>query len=465
MHSVLIVSEIDEDIRQIRSALKEGCRVYTAAGEADFKSLHERHPDVIFVDVELIDRFGEDGDKPDPMGVIRRHFPSVDIVVVSSPSRMRETIQLLKAGAWDYIIRPVHTEEVQLVVESMEKAAIRNLELGYLRDQFWRPDMLDMVHTENPAMRAVYQKIRSVAQTRATVLLIGETGTGKGVMARLIHRHSHRRDAQFISVHCGAIPDTLLESELFGHEKGAFTGAHRKKRGKFEMARGGTIFLDEIGTITPSSQIKLLQVLQDGTFSPVGGEDFIQTDARIITATNADLKKMSEVGAFRKDLYYRLNVFPIELPALRERLEDLPFLMNMFLKNLNREYGKGINDIQPSVIAALRKYSWPGNIRELENLLERAYLLENGPSLSPASFPDELFEKDNPGAVFSIDDRAHLAEARRQAIEAFERRYLKELLNRNRGKVKKSAEEAGITPRQLNKLMVKYGIHKEEYKA
>jgi transcriptional regulator with PAS, ATPase and Fis domain len=313
-------------------------------------------------------------------------------------------------------------------------------------------------------MREVYKKIRAVAPTKATVLLMGETGTGKGLLARMIHRHSHRSDAPFISVHCGAIPDTLLESELFGHEKGAFTGAVRRKPGKFEMARGGTIFLDEIGTISPPAQVKMLQVLQDGTFSRVGGEDVLQTDARVIAATNADLSEMSNNGEFRKDLYYRLNVFAVEIPPLRDRVEDIPYLIEVFLKKLNQKYGKNIPAVHSQVVQALKNYPWPGNIRELENLMERAYILETAPLLTSDGFPAELFESGCTAAVLPVNAHLSLAEARRRAIENFERLYLRELFSRNKGRVNSAAQDAGISARQLNKLMVKYGIQKESFK-
>ena len=293
---------------------------------------------------------------------------------------------------------------------------------------------------------------------------MGETGTGKGVMANLIHRHSNRRDAQFISVHCGAIPDTLLESELFGHEKGSFTGAVRRKLGKFEIASGGTIFLDEVGTLTPSAQIKFLQILQDGTFQRVGGEDTIDSDVRVIAATNVDLKKMCDDGEFRKDLYYRLNVFPIEIPSLRDRIEDIPHLVELFLKKMNRINTKEIYHIDSQVLDAFRDYSWPGNIRELENLIERAYILESTSVLTPESFPSELFESSRSLASLPIDTSLTLAQARQKATDNIERNYLKELLARNRGRIKESAAAAGITTRQLHKLMAKYGIRKEEFK-
>jgi transcriptional regulator with GAF, ATPase, and Fis domain len=313
-------------------------------------------------------------------------------------------------------------------------------------------------------MKKVFDKVKLVAPTRTTVLITGETGTGKGVLAKLIHRHSNRCDNQFISVHCGAIPETLIESELFGHEKGAFTGAFQRKLGKFEIAHGGTIFLDEIGTITSSTQIKLLQVLQDRTFQRVGGEESIETDVRIIAASNMDLENMCVDGIFRKDLFYRLNVFPIEIPPLRERIEDLPLLVGTFLRNLNKMYQKNINDLHPQVMEAFVSYSWPGNIRELENLIERAYILETASILTPESFPSEIFVFDTPKAQVSLDISLTLSEVRQQGIENIERSYLKQILTLNEGRIKCAAKSAGITPRQLHKLLSKYGIRKEEFK-
>jgi transcriptional regulator with GAF, ATPase, and Fis domain len=255
-----------------------------------------------------------------------------------------------------------------------------------------------------------------------------------------------------------------LESELFGHEKGAFTGAVKRKLGKFEIARGGTIFLDEIATISAAAQIKLLQVLQDGTFSRVGGEDMLNTDARIIAATNADLNEMAREGLFRKDLFYRLNVFPIEIPPLRERIDDLSLFLECYLERLNRSYQKQITGARPEVLQALRAYDWPGNVRELENLIERAYILEETNQLTPESFPAELFPDQAPTAVLPLDSSLSLAEARRRANDAFERQYLKDLLSRHQGSIRKSAEGAGVTTRQIHKLMSRHGIQKEDFR-
>jgi transcriptional regulator with GAF, ATPase, and Fis domain len=314
-------------------------------------------------------------------------------------------------------------------------------------------------------MKAVFDKIRSVAPTKSTVLVIGETGTGKGVLASLIHKHSNRNEAQFISVHCGAIPDTLLESELFGHEKGAFTGAIRRKLGKFEIAKGGTIFLDEIGTVTPSAQIKLLQILQDGMFQRVGGEETIEANVRVIAATNTDLKKMCEEGLFRKDLYYRLNVFPIEVLPLRERKEDIRHFVEVFLRRMNKFNAKAIHHVHPAVLEAFEQYAWPGNIRELENLIERAYILETSPVLNPESFPSELFEAQSLTPSVTVDARLTLSEVRKEGLKHIERNYIKEQLVQHKGKIKDSAKAAGMTTRQLHKLMKKYAIRKEDFKS
>ncbi len=313
-------------------------------------------------------------------------------------------------------------------------------------------------------MADVFKKIQSVSPTRTTVLLTGETGTGKSVLAKLIHQHSNRHDAPFISVHCGAIPDNLLESELFGHEKGAFTGAVRKKLGKFEIAAGGTIFLDEVGTLTPSAQIKLLQVLQDGTFCHVGGERDITSQARVIAATNDNLKQLGEGGHFRKDLYYRLNVFPIDIPPLSQRIEDLPRLIQRFLDRLNREMPKRIDAIDPDVIKGLSEYHWPGNVRELENLVERAFILESSGMLTPDSFPRELFGSVTPSRSITFEINQTLAEARKRVLADFEHRYIHQLLARHAGKINQSAAEAGISTRQLHKLMTRHGICKKAYK-
>ena len=396
---------------------------------------------------------------------IWRLRPSLKIIVIVASEEIQAGIAAVEAGAAGYLKLPLSQEEIRFITRDVYEGEILESELDYLRERFWETDVREIVRTHCTNMKKAYDLVQSVAPTRTTVLLTGETGTGKNLLAKLIHRHSNRRDAQFISVHCGAIPDTLLESELFGHEKGAFTGAVRRKMGKFEIANGGTIFLDEVGTLTPAAQVKLLMVLQEGLFERVGGEVTLKTDVRVIAATNADLKQMTDDGLFRKDLFYRLNVFPIELPPLRARTPDIPHLVEGFLKKLSDFGPKVIRSVHPTVVSALGAYPWPGNIRELENLVERAYILEASDTLTPESFPTELFDQEGVTAEVAIDTRSTLAQVRASGVEEIERRYLKDLLLRHKGRINVSADEAGITTRQLHKLMKKYGYRKEAFKA
>jgi DNA-binding NtrC family response regulator len=465
MRFVLVVAQEQDVVQTIRACFATQCKVNRASERDDaLEMLGTNRYDLVFLDLEILQASLADKDYKTALGEYHNLQPSLEIVVMAPQAMVREAVKAVKAGASDYITYPIDPEEVTHVTETISEAIILQSELDYLRDRFWQSDYLDLVKTKSPTMKEVFSRIRSVAPTKSTVLLIGETGTGKGLMARLIHQHSNRRESQFISVHCGAIPDTLIESELFGHEKGAFTGAVRKKLGKFEIAKGGTIFLDEIGTITPSAQIKLLQVLQDGTFQRVGGEETIQANVRVITATNMDLSKMCDDGEFRKDLYYRLNVFPVEIPPLRERKEDIPHIAQVILDRLEKFNKKHIRSIHSSVMEGFMHYTWPGNVRELENLLERAYILENSPVLTAESFPAELLASQDLSAGVTVDSSLTLAEVRNRGVEEIERRYLREVLASNRGRIKESAEIAGVSTRQLHKLLNKYQIRKEEFK-
>jgi len=466
MKSILVISNEEETYPLIASTYKSGFTVEKTANKtAALELLQKRRFDLIFIDLDVLNNQDSEENYKASLEPFWQLYPSIEIIVMTRQDKIRNAVNAVKAGAGDYLTYPLDAEELKLILENLNKTRIMQSELNYLRDQFWQVDSIELLRTNSESMKKVLQQIRIVSPTKSTVLFAGETGTGKSVLAQLIHQHSNRKNAQFISVHCGAIPDTLVESEMFGHEKGAFTGAVRRKLGKFEFATGGTIFLDEIGTITPAAQIKLLQVLQDGTYQRVGGEETLKTDVRVIAASNADLKKMCDEGTFRKDLYYRLNVFPIEIPPLRERLEDIPFFVESFLNNLNQFSLKKIKGIHPAVLEAFKKYTWPGNIRELENLVERAYILEASSLLTPESFPKELFETDATSVFIPTGMQLTLAEVRQQGIEEIERNFLKDVLDRNQGKINDSARDAGISCRQLNKLMNKYGIRKEEFKT
>jgi len=465
MHSILVVSKNKSTRKALEESLHSDYEIKLLENkDLGFQELRNKRYEFLFIDAEILLDSEFKNDYKKLLQPLWNIYPTLAIIVITPNELIRHSVMVVKAGANNYLTYPINTEELKYITEAAYDSQVIQSELDYFRDQFWRKDNLELMQTRSPLMQKVYEKVKSVALTKSTVLLSGETGTGKGVLANIIHQHSNRRDNQFISVHCGAIPDTLLESELFGHEKGAFTGAVRRKLGKFEIAKGGTIFLDEVGTITPSAQIKLLQVLQDNLFQRVGGEINIEADVRVIAASNIGLKLMSDEGQFRKDLYYRLNVFPIEIPPLRERTEDIPFLVKFFLKKMNQFNLKEIHDVHPQVMEAFRQYPWPGNIRELENLIERAYILERSHTLSSENLPAELFEFDTLLQAQPVEESITLESYRRRAIENIETIYLKQVLAENKGRMKESATVAGLSTRQLYKLMKKYGLRKEAFK-
>ena len=440
-------------------------RVNVSGSMSDaLKVLRHTRSEFVFVDIGLLEIAAKESSHNAVFQTLGLVSPNAGIIIMTPQKYLKDAVRIVNQGADSYLTYPLVFDEVQLVVTSILEQTRAESELDYLREQVWQEDEFNMLQTKSPAMEVVFEKIRAVAGTKSTVLLLGETGTGKGFTARALHRLSARKDERFIEVHCGAIPDTLIESELFGHEKGAFTGAVKRTLGKFEIARNGTIFLDEIGTITPSAQIKLLKVLQDGVFHRVGAEDDIYADARIIAATNIDLKKMCEAGLFRKDLYYRLNVFPIEMPPLKHRKEDIPGLVELFLVKLNTFHLKGILDVHPKVLEAFLSYSWPGNIRELENIMERAYILEKSSVLRPENFPGELFDTPAESLPGVINTNLPLSQVRKQEADRVEHGYLDQVLKKHQGRIKNAALTAGVTPRQMHKLMAKHGLKKETYK-
>jgi DNA-binding NtrC family response regulator len=464
MRDILVLSNRANDFDLISQVVSKTRKIKYAKDIEIAAALHQKFPfDLIIADLELLEQTQGISAADFLKNPFTKINSFVQFVILCPKEEVEKAVKAVNEGAAGYLTYPIEENEVRLLLDSLDRSLVRDFELDYLRDHFWKTEWLEIIRSKNPRMKKIYESIRSVSPTIATVLLLGDTGTGKGMLARLVHWHSQRSEEPFIVVHCGAIPDTLIESELFGHEKGAFTGADRRKPGKFEMARGGTIFLDEIGTITASAQIKLLQILQDGTFSRLGGTTLMNSDVRIIAATNADLASLVQAGSFRKDLYYRLNIFPIEIPLLKERLEDLPNLTDIFLKKLNAKYGKGITGLHPSVIEGFQQYEWPGNIRELENILERAYILETASILSAQNFPPEMVKQSE---TYALSERnpSSLARARQIAVEAFEKSYLTALLGQTKGKINLAAQKADITTRQLNRLITRYGLNKKNFK-
>ena len=466
MRRILVACPQPEAHSTVQAAFGREAEVtWTSEGHRLPSMLGRKHYDLVLLDIELLQEASEQDVEAYRLQLdeLKKAGPSADIVLLASREQHPEATKALQAGAASYVSLPLHKAELLHVAAKLTELARKKSELDFLRSKELETDVL--LHFESKAMREVYTQVKSIADTKTTTLLVGETGVGKGVIARLIHRLSKRKAGPFISLHCGAIPETLFESELFGHEKGAFTGAARRKLGKLELAGPGTVFLDEVGNISPAVQVKLLNVLQDKVFQRVGGLADISLEARILAATNTDLKELCNRGAFRLDLYYRLNVFPIRIPPLRSRLEDIPDLCSHFLSRLNGLYGKNISGLHPSVQESFLRYDWPGNVRELENLLERAYFLETSSQLRPESFPAELFGAQPASSPAEPALELSLAKARGRAADAAERDYLCHVLRRYRGRIDRSAAHAGITPRQLNNLLRKHGLNKIDFKS
>ena len=468
MKHLLIATTASEDLDVITRCFSDSYQIRRVRDRAGFlTSLRRNHPSLAFVDIRLLlggatSRTAQEYEEQ--MQAMWEASTSGPIIVLVPTDLLREAVKAVKAGASNYLTSPLNPAELNHVTESIQEFDRVRLELDYLRGHLGIEGDDELLKTNNALMREVLNRIKLVASTRTTVLLSGETGVGKSTLAKLIHKLSNRAERQFIAVHCGAIPETLLESELFGHEKGAFTGAVRRKRGKFEVADGGTIFLDEIGLLTPAAQIKLLGVIQERSFHTVGGERPVRVDVRIIAATNIELKALCNEGQFRRDLYYRVNVFPLEIPPLRDRVEDIPLLIRIILQQLRESMSREIEDFDPQVMAAFASYKWPGNVRELENLIERAFILETTRTLTPSSFPTEIFGVQSSPPDLPVDTSRSLPEVRQQHLRALERRYLEAVLHQTRGRINDAARVAGLGVRQLHKLLLKHDLHKEHYR-
>ncbi|NOZ63068.1 MAG: sigma-54-dependent Fis family transcriptional regulator, partial [Calditrichaeota bacterium] len=363
-------------------------------GEAGLKKFSQNEFDVVITDLKMP---GQDGLAV--LDQVKKISPQTEVILMTAYATAQTAVEAMRKGAYDYLIKPFDMIELKLKVKQIlekKNLATENVNLKErLRDKF----SLDNIIGQSEAMQQVYRMVEKVAPTDATVLIRGESGTGKELIAQAIHQLSPRANATFMGVNCAALADTLLESELFGHEKGAFTGAERQKRGRFELAHGGTLFLDEIGDISLATQVKLLRVLQQKEIMRVGGEEVIPVDVRTIAATNRNLEEMMKNEQFREDLYYRLNVFPIQLPPLRERKEDTPDLIAHFLKKNNVPEDK----IDAKTINALMKYDWPGNIRELENIVERMIIMAGDETITPELLPPHIKSFVPTGGTLTFD--------------------------------------------------------------
>jgi DNA-binding NtrC family response regulator len=384
------------------------------------------------------------------LAALRREEPDLVVIVITAHGTIARAVEAMKRGAWDFVTKPVDPRHLELVLQkALERQALRD-QNALLASEVG--DRYGVIVGDSPAMRAAVDVARRAAPSGATVLLLGESGTGKEVLARAIHRWSSRAGGPFVVVNCVALSGELLESELFGHEKGAFTGAHQLKRGKLEVAHGGTVFLDEIGDIRAALQTKLLRVLQDQTFERVGGTRPIRTDVRFVAATNRDLADAVQQGQFRLDLYYRLNVVSVTLPPLRERPGDVEPLARHFLDRWRREIKREIAGVRPEALGCLRRYSWPGNVRELENAIERAVVLAEGAEIGIGDLPVEVRDAGAAGLVREPSRRFHAA------VEEFKRGLIASTLRRTGGNRTQAARLLGLQRTYLARLIRDLGL-------
>jgi two-component system, NtrC family, response regulator PilR len=458
----VLVADDERSMRELLSIVlrREGYDVLIAAdGTTAIAAVERGGVDLVICDVRMPDMTGVE--------VLRRAKaldPDIDGIFITAFASAETAVEALRLGACDYLTKPFDVDELKIKLrQALERRQLQRENLALKRTLGQAHRFCDIIGS-SPAIEAVFKLIAAVAATNSTVLITGESGTGKELAARAIHFHSLRRECAFVPLNCGALPETLLEAELFGHVRGAFTGAHANKKGLLEMAERGTIFLDEIADTSLAMQVKLLRVLQERKFRRVGGTDEIDADIRIITATNRDLLKEVAEGRFREDLYYRINVIPVHLPPLRERREDVALLAQHFVDRYARQLGKRVVGLSREALEALERYRWPGNIRELENAMERAVALERTPAVLLESLPEAVRDEAVPAAAEVVPFRAPgpCLPAEGFDLEAhvqhIEREYLAEALRRSGGVKTRAAELLGMTFRSFRYYSKKYEL-------
>lgn len=425
--------------------LKEENYLARAVGDGPgaIAAVREEKWDVVLLDLKMP---GMDG--LEVLRQIKEMAPQTVVVMMTAYASIASSVEAMREGAYDYIVKPLDVEELTLMLQKIVEHQQLITENILLRKQVSERYSFEDIIGKSEPMQRVFEMINTVADTSATVLITGETGTGKELVARAIHTHSSRRYGPFVAVSCSALPDTLLESELFGYEKGAFTGADRVKKGRFELAHGGTLFLDEIGDISLKTQVKLLRALQEKTFRRLGGTDPIEVNIRLIAATNRDLIKAIEQNAFRSDLYYRLNVVNLHLPPLRERKEDIRLLVAHFMNKYNAEFSKTFDRVEDRAMALMMDYPWPGNVRELENVIERAVVIDQGPEIKARHLPFC-----NLPLTSALTDTG-------LTLEEMEKQHIFNMLERHQWNIAKTSRVLSIDRTTLHKKIKKYGLEK-----
>ena len=451
--TVLVIDD-EEVMREILESLltQDGYRVKLATSGQEGLEIAGREPvDLAIVDVMLPDRSGID-----VLDELKKSDPELVVVMITAFASVETAIEAMKRGALDYVTKPFKNDEVRVVVANGMKQRRLVDENRTLKEALHDRQRFDVLVGKSSRMQEVYSLIQQVAASKSTILITGESGTGKELVARAIHNYSSRKQRQFVPVNSGSLPPDLLESNLFGHVKGAFTGAVSPKKGLFEIADEGSIFLDEIATVPLETQAKLLRVIQEKEFMRLGGVDVIRVDARIIAATNTDLKALVDEGAFREDLYYRLNVINLFLPPLRQRKDDIPLLAQHFLKKYGDENGRPGLQIASDAVQSLLDYDWPGNVRELENVIERAVVLADGPVINRRLIPEHV----RSGPSFRLPQVVVPEEgiSFRDVISGFEKRLIESSLKTSGGVQKKAAQLLGLKPTTLNEMIKRYNI-------
>ncbi len=400
---------------------------------------------------------------------VKEFAPGIPVILITAYGTVESAVQAMREGAYDYILKPLKMNEIEVVVEKALSHARLIDENRSLREELKATYGFDNIISINPKMLQILELVGQIADSKATVLLQGESGTGKELVARAIHYNSQRSRGPFIVVNCSAIPRELLESELFGYEKGAFTGATRLKLGSFELADPGTLFLDEIGEMEKELQVKILRALEGYEFMRIGGNEYIEVDVRVITATNRDLKEAVDIGEFREDLYYRLNVVCINLPPLRERREDIPLLAAHFIEKHKGEGRREVNEISDEAMKLVERYHWPGNVRELENCILRGMVLAKTGRIEVGELPEQVVEGAITAEGLPPRNTEELKVAKKREKERvvgqIEKQFIMEALRRNNGNISRSASDVGMDRRQFQNLIKKYRVLVEEYRG
>jgi two-component system response regulator PilR (NtrC family) len=457
----ILVVDDERSMRELLSIVlkREGHEVLVAENGRSAIDLLERQPvELLISDVRMPDLSGVD-----VLAAAQRLNPEVIGIMITAYASTETAVEALRLGAYDYLSKPFNVDELKLKVKKALERKHLQQENALLKRVLQQTHQFANIIGKSPVMQAVFQLVQTIAPTTSTVLISGDSGTGKELVARAIHFNSPRKDRPFVALNCGALPETLLDSELFGHVRGAFTGADTNKKGLIEVAEKGTIFLDEIGEMSPMVQVKLLRVLQERKFRRLGGTDEIEADIRIIAATNRDLSKLVAEGKFRDDLFYRINVIPVRLPALRERLEDIPLLAEHFLAKYAAQVKRDIAGIAPDAMRQLQAYDWPGNIRELENALERAVALETGSVIHAKSLPEHVQTGGLPtsAAAEGPNGEAPLPESGfdlERHVEEIEREYIAQALRMAGGVKSRAADLLGMSFRSFRYYTKKYNL-------